>query len=58
MGQKIVGVMGPGQSATLSEREQAYQLGQLIAANGWILLTGGRNVGVMEAYRSRFFTND
>jgi hypothetical protein len=49
MGQKIVGVMGPGLSATPNNIEQAYQLGQLIAENGWILLTGGRNVGVMAA---------
>lgn len=49
MRQKVIGVMGPGQGATPSEIEQAYQLGELIAANGWILLTGGRNAGVMAA---------
>jgi uncharacterized protein (TIGR00725 family) len=45
----IIGVMGPGEQATPTERENAYQLGQLIAKEGWVLLTGGRNVGVMEA---------
>lgn len=45
----IVGVMGPGDSATSLERDLAYTLGQLIAQQGWILLTGGRNTGVMEA---------
>ena len=45
----IIGVMGPGNSATSLDLKNAYQLGQLIAQNGWILLTGGRNVGVMEA---------
>ncbi|MGK7934049.1 MAG: cytochrome [Microcystaceae cyanobacterium] len=49
MRQTIIGVMGPGQGANLFEIEQAYQLGQLIAVNGWILLTGGRNAGVMAA---------
>jgi uncharacterized protein (TIGR00725 family) len=49
MRKTIVGVMGPGDNATEQECEQAYQLGQLIAAQGWVLLTGGRNVGVMDA---------
>lgn len=47
--QKIVGVMGKGDRATALEIDQAYQLGKLIAENGWVLLTGGRNVGVMDA---------
>lgn len=41
--------MGPGENATSTDLENAYQLGQLIAKAGWILLTGGRNVGVMDA---------
>ncbi|MEG3845844.1 TIGR00725 family protein [Microcoleus sp. herbarium19] len=45
----IIGIMGPGESATSTDLENAYQLGKLIAEAGWILLTGGRNVGVMEA---------
>jgi uncharacterized protein (TIGR00725 family) len=45
----IIGIMGPGESATSTDLENAYQLGQLIATAGWILLTGGRNVGVMDA---------
>jgi uncharacterized protein (TIGR00725 family) len=45
----IIGIMGPGESATSIDLENAYQLGQLIAKAGWILLTGGRNVGVMDA---------
>jgi len=44
-----IGVMGPGDGATERDRANAYQLGQLIASQGWVLLTGGRNVGVMEA---------
>lgn len=45
----IIGVMGPGEGATDEDQARAYQLGQLIAQQGWVLLTGGRNVGVMES---------
>ncbi len=45
----IVGVMGPGATATAADLQNAYQLGQLIAQHDWVLLTGGRNVGVMDA---------
>ena len=49
MSQPIIGVMGPGEGATEVEKQAAYQLGRLIAEAGWILLTGGRNCGVMDA---------
>ena len=45
----VIGVMGPGANATPSDLETARELGKLIAQAGWVLLTGGRNVGVMEA---------
>jgi len=45
----IVGVMGPGANATASDLQNAYDLGQIIAQQGWVLLTGGRNLGVMNA---------
>lgn len=45
----IVGVMGPGDKATAKDLQNAYELGKLIAKQQWILLTGGRNVGVMDA---------
>lgn len=45
----VVGVMGPGDNATPTDLENAYQLGNLIATEGWVLLTGGRNAGVMDA---------
>ena len=48
MRKMIVGVMGPGNNATVNDLQNAYTLGQLIAKQGWILLTGGRNVGVMD----------
>jgi len=45
----IIGVMGPGDGATKEICNQARELGQLIAQTGWVLLTGGRNAGVMDA---------
>ncbi|MEA5510818.1 TIGR00725 family protein [Crocosphaera sp. UHCC 0190] len=49
MRKPIIGVMGPGELATETDIKNAYELGKLIAQEGWILLTGGRNVGVMDA---------
>jgi uncharacterized protein (TIGR00725 family) len=49
MGRTIVGVMGPGEGATEEETRAARELGALVAAEGWVLLTGGRACGVMEA---------
>lgn len=45
----IVGVMGPGEEASREEAHIASELGGAIARQGWILLTGGRNAGVMDA---------
>ncbi|MEL7244623.1 MAG: TIGR00725 family protein [Cyanobacteria bacterium J06573_2] len=45
----IIGVMGVGEKATSNDLENAYKLGQFIAQQGWILLTGGREAGVMNA---------
>lgn len=45
----IVGVMGPGENATPEDNEIAFELGKSIAKEGWIVLTGGRSFGVMEA---------
>jgi uncharacterized protein (TIGR00725 family) len=44
----IVGVMGGGNVAP-QDAESAYRLGSLIAEQGWILLNGGRNAGVMAS---------
>lgn len=49
MRKPVIGVMGPGETADESICQRAYFLGEAIAERGWILLTGGRNVGVMEA---------
>ncbi|MCS6782562.1 MAG: hypothetical protein RMI89_07090 [Gloeomargarita sp. SKYBB_i_bin120] len=45
----IVGVMGPGEGASPDICRVARVLGEKIARAGWVLLTGGRNVGVMRA---------
>jgi uncharacterized protein (TIGR00725 family) len=44
----IVGVMGPAK-AKKKDLDHARLLGELIARRGWVLLTGGRDVGVMDA---------
>jgi len=45
----VIGVMGPGETATPEDLQVAFNLGQQIAIAQWILLTGGRNTGVMDA---------
>lgn len=45
----LIGVMGPGETATADDISLAYTLGQAIAQQGWGLLTGGRAAGVMTA---------
>jgi uncharacterized protein (TIGR00725 family) len=42
----VIGVMG-GAIASVETSARAYELGRLIAENGWVLLNGGRNAGVM-----------
>ena len=44
----IIGIMG-GASASEETLAAAYRLGALVAREGWILLNGGRNTGVMDA---------
>jgi hypothetical protein len=45
----VIGVMGPGEGATEADCRLAEELGERIAEKGWVTLTGGRPVGVMEA---------
>lgn len=49
MRKPIIGVMGPGRGATDQDKKNAEQLGAMIAKERWILLSGGRNEGVMDA---------
>lgn len=42
-------MMGAGDLATPQDLKLAYLLGSAIAENNWVLLTGGRKAGVMDA---------
>lgn len=47
----IIGIMGPGKTSC-EVLTTAFELGKAMANNHWVLLTGGRKVGVMhEALR-------
>jgi len=45
----IAGVLGPGEDASDEDIRIAFELGRLAAGQGWVLLTGGRAAGVMDA---------
>ena len=49
MGKTMIGVMGPGRGARAEDVRAARELGRLVALEGWVLLTGGRDSGVMDA---------
>ncbi|HSL04718.1 MAG TPA: hypothetical protein VK901_14420 [Nitrospiraceae bacterium] len=44
----VIGVMGPAKAGA-RELADAKTLGELIARQGWVVLTGGRASGVMDA---------
>lgn len=48
MTKPVAGVMGPGEDATQADLDNAFQLGKLLAAAGWVVLSGGRDAGVMR----------
>jgi uncharacterized protein (TIGR00725 family) len=45
----IVAVIGAGEGCRPGDRDLALELGERIAREGWIVLSGGRNAGVMAA---------
>jgi uncharacterized protein (TIGR00725 family) len=45
----VVGVMGSGENSDRALLAVARDLGQAIAKEGWVLLNGGRNSGVMDS---------
>jgi len=47
--QIVIGVVGAGENARAADIRNAFALGSAIADEGWVLLTGGRNRGVMDA---------
>jgi uncharacterized protein (TIGR00725 family) len=44
-----IAIIGPGDDAATDDVECAAAVGRLVAERGWIVLTGGRNAGVMRA---------
>lgn len=46
---RIVAVVGAGEGCRAADVELALELGERIAREGWILLSGGRDAGVMAA---------
>jgi hypothetical protein len=49
MRRQVIGVMGGGENATAQAVAWARRLGELIAGEGWVLVSGGRDAGVMDA---------
>jgi hypothetical protein len=45
----VIGVMGSGRPLDGAAFSLAHRLGAMIAERGWVLLTGGRAAGVMDA---------
>jgi uncharacterized protein (TIGR00725 family) len=45
----VVGVIGAGDGASARDVRLAERLGRLLAEQGWVVLSGGREVGVMAA---------
>ena len=48
MRKPVIGVMGPKTEATEKDKENAFEVGKLIAEKGWVLLSGGMKKGVMD----------
>ena len=44
-----IAIVGPGERAPASAIEDAREIGRLVAERGWVVLTGGRDAGVMRA---------
>ena len=49
MRRPLIGVMCPGDNAPQSAVDTAFELGELIAQEKWVLLSGGRKKGAMNA---------
>jgi uncharacterized protein (TIGR00725 family) len=49
MRRPLIGVMGAGRNASPRDCDLGRQLGTLVAENGWVLLSGGTALGVMDA---------
>jgi len=49
MPRTVIGIMGAGERASERDLRLAEELGELVATQGWVVLTGGRPEGVMDA---------
>ena len=49
----VVGVMGPAEGADGASLAAARELGALLAREGWVVLTGGRDADWLSRYRQR-----
>ncbi|MCG8702140.1 MAG: hypothetical protein MI922_29065 [Bacteroidales bacterium] len=47
--EKIAGIMGPGEGARHEDMLMAEEVGAYFAKSGFVVLTGGRNCGVMHS---------
>lgn len=45
----VVGIIGAGDNARADDVAVAHVLGRALAERGWVVLSGGRDVGVMHA---------
>jgi len=45
----VIGVMGAGDAARPQDIDLARALGAAVANEGWVLLSGGRDAGIMDA---------
>lgn len=48
MARTIIGIMGPGEKATEADLRNANEIGGLCAQHDYLVMTGGRPLGVME----------
>jgi len=46
---RVLGVIGPGEQATPRDVADAFEVAAAAARAGWVVLTGGRDLGVMDA---------
>lgn len=49
MAKTLIAVIGTGENPAPEAMQLAEALGNAIAQQGWVLISGGRNVGIMEA---------
>jgi len=45
----VIAVIGPGEPANKEDYDLAYEVGMTIASTNYMVLTGSRNCGIMEA---------